>query len=501
MAIPLSRYVDITSGVGAATSVANRELIGRIFTSNQLLPSDSQREFDSADAVGEYFGFSSEEYNRAVFYFSWISKNITRAEKISFARFTPADTAPQIFGAKGPQSIASWTPITTGAFSLTIGGVTESITGLNFSTAANLAAVAGIIQTAVRAADAAPQWANATVTYDAVRSSFNFTGGATGTATISVGAGAGGNDIANLLGWLDPVNTILSPGTEGKTPTETLSLSASENDNFGSFCFIPTLTNNEIVALATWNVAQNIRFIYSVRTLPENAAALSALLDNIGGVTITLAPISTEYPEQVPMMILAATDYTALNSTQNYMFQIFNLTPSVDTTAGADLYDGLRVNYYGQTQRSGNLIEFYQRGFMMGLPVDPAYQNVYANEIWLKDAAEASIMTLLLALSKVSANARGRSQLLAVLQSVINQALLNGTISVGKPLTNAQKLFIAEQTGDAKAWYQVQNQGYWFDVRIVPITENNTTQYKAVYTLIYSKDDVIRKVEGRDILI
>jgi hypothetical protein len=110
-------------------------------------------------------------------------------------------------------------------------------------------------------------------------------------------------------------------------------------------------------------------------------------------------------------------------------------------------------------------------------------------------------MTILLALGKLPANARGRAQLLAILQSVVNLALVNGTISVGKPLTDAQKLFIAEQTGDAKAWYQVQNQGYWLDVRIVPYSEDGTTKYKAVYTLIYSKDDVIRLVEGRDILI
>lgn len=501
MPISQSRYVDIVSGVGAASAVTTRELIGRFFTENQLLPTNTQREFTSADDVGSYFGFSSEEYNRAVFYFGWVSKNITAPQKISFARYNPEATAPQIFGVAGGQSLESWTPIETGEFSLTIGSTTETFSDLDFSEAANLAAVAAIIQAAVRASNVAAVWANALVTYDATRNSFNFTGGAAGVNSISVTAGTGGNDIAALLGWLSPTATIISPGAAAKTVAETLSFSAENDNNFGSFTFLPTLSNDNIVSAAQWNDAQNVMFMYSVRTTAGNASALAALLEDIGGVTITLAPLANEYPEMVPMMILAATDYSAINSTQNYMFQAFDLTPSVDTDADADTYDALRINYYGVTQNAGNLVEFYQRGLMQGLPVDPQDQNLYANEIWLKDTMAAAILTLMLALSKVAANSRGRAQILAVIQGVVNQAVLNGVISVGKPLTDAQKLYIAEQSGDSRAWYQVQNQGYWVDVRIVPFVEDGTTRYRAVYTLIYSKDDVIRKVEGRDILI
>ena len=40
---------------------------------------------------------------------------------------------------------------------------------------------------------------------------------------------------------------------------------------------------------------------------------------------------------------------------------------------------------------------------MMGSPVNPSDQNVYANEIWLKDAATVAIMNLLLSLSQLPA--------------------------------------------------------------------------------------------------
>ncbi|OYW78788.1 MAG: hypothetical protein B7Z19_06545, partial [Polynucleobacter sp. 32-46-5] len=86
---------------------------------------------------------------------------------------------------------------------------------------------------------------------------------------------------------------------------------------------------------------------------------------------------------------------------------------------------------------------------------------------------------------------------------VIDQALVNGVISVGKPLTSAQQIYITNATGDDTAWRQVQSEGYWIDVEIVAYVDTitGTTKYKAVYVLIYSKDDVIRKVEGTDVLI
>ena len=500
MAISITRYVDITSGVGAGAAVSTRELIGRFFTTNELVPTGSQIEFESADEVGDYFGTSSNEYDRAVFYFGWVSKNITAPQKISFARWADDATAPQIFGVKGAQALASWTAITSGAFTLTIGGVSNTMSSMNFSAAGSLSAVAAIVQAAIRAAGTGAQWDNATVVWNSTRQSFDFEGGATGAAVITVTAGSGGSDIAAQLGWLS-ATTVISDGAAAQTITEVLSDSANADNNFGSFTFIPTLSNDEIVEAAEWNLAQNNLFMYSVRCTSSDATTLSGLLADIGGVCLTLSPDAGEYPEQVPMMILAATDYAARNSVQNYMFQQFNLSPSVTTNTDATTYDDLRVNYYGQTQSAGQLIEFYQRGVMQGLPVDPRDQNTYANEIWLKDAATAAIMTILLAMPRIPANAKGRAQLLAILQGVINQALFNGTISVGKPLTTAQKEYINEITGSATAWQQVQNVGYWVDAQIVTYVESGVTRYKAVYTLIYAKDDVIRKVEGRDILI
>lgn len=501
MAISFTRYVDIISGVGAAESVSERELIGRLITDNVLLPPQTLVEFTNASDVGSYFGFSSNEYLRAAFYFAWISKNITQAPKIGFWRWVDTAQAGVIYGAKAAYLLASFTAVTSGHLNLTIGETTHELTGINLSSDGSLAAVAATLQTAIQAYSAGgTDWTAATVSYDATNTRFILTGGVAGAEAMNIAAAASGTDLGPIIGWLN-ATAIIGQGSAVETITETLTTSAQVSNNFGSFLFMPALDTAQITEAATWNDGQNVMFQYMIRVTSANASAINAAIINLAGNAMTLSPIATEYPEQIPMMIMAATNYQGRNSVQNYMFQIFNVTPSVTTDADADTYDALSVNYYGQTQTAGQLIQFYQTGVLTGEAQDPVDQNVYANEQWFKDAIGSQIMQLLLALAQVPANTTGQAQLLAVIQSVISQAITNGTVSVGKTLDITQQLFITNATGSNTAWQQVQTIGYWVTVAIVPYVVDSVTKYKAVYTLIYSKDDVIRFVQGSDILI
>lgn len=505
-----SRYIDITSGIGAANNVSVRNLGGLIVTGNPLVPTGQMISFNSAAEVLTYFGSASEEYARAEFYFGWISKTITTPTQLSFYNWNNnSATGSLIYGVPASYALSSFTGITTGALDLTVGGVTATLTGINLSGAGSLSAVAGDVQTAVRAhTTGGVAWTGATISFDAVRGCFDFTSGATGTDVISVVAAGTGVDLAAPLGWL--TGAIFSDGTNAQSIATAMTDLTETTNNFGSFCLTyglaPTLATVE--AAGNWNnsTSPNMLFIFNQAVIPANAASWSAALDEIGGMQLTLmnalaADANGAFHEMMPMMILAATDYTQPNAAQNYMFQIFNAVPTVTTDSGANTYDPLLINYYGQTQTAGQFLNFYQRGVMFGLPVNPSDQNVYANEIWFKDALSASLMGLLLAVTQVPANLTGKAMLSGIIQSVINQALLNGTISVGKTLTQTQQLYITQATGSNTAWQQVQNAGYWFNVVIQPYQVDGVTEYEAVYTLIYSKDDVIRLIIGSDILI
>lgn len=510
MAIRFEKYVDIVSGVLGGAQVALRELIGRVFTTNPLVPTNSQLEFTDADQVLEFFGQTSEEYTRAQFYFRFISKLLFKPNKISFAHWAEVASVPLIFGDKSTKVLATFQAINNGQFILVIGGTSYEVINCDFTGAASLADCATVLQTRIQAQGADSQFTAATVVYDATRGAFNLTaGGPAGDATINTGPGTGGTDIIGLIGWVNPgslittTSAIFSDGSDAQTVTEVLTESAEASNNFGSFCF-NTDTNPLTLAQATeaaqFAAAQDIKFMYMLAVAEADIGAWQAALANFGGVGIEVVDPNGSYAEMLPMAILASTRYDKENSVQNYMYQQHpDLTPSVDETSVSDVYDAINVNYYGVTQQAGQLVSFFQRGKLQGTAQDPAAMNVFANEIWLKDAAGVAILNKQLNLPRISANKRGRALIINTLQNgPVEQALLNGTISPGKELTDDQKEVINTLTNDELAWQQVETVGYWIDAEIV---NTGPGEFAADYLLVYSKDDVINKVNGRHALI
>lgn len=496
MSISISKYVLITSAVAGAAAVAQRELIGRLFSTNPKTPTNAAVEFTSAADVGLFYGTTSIEYLRALFYFGFTSKSLSRPRKLSFGRYAKTASPARIFGAQPIATLTALKAITSGTLTLTIGSEVATLTGLNFAAASSLSDAAGVVQTALRLATGA-NFTTATVTYDAVGGVFNLA--ASSTQAVDAPISATGSILAPF-GWT--TGAVYSPGTPAQSIGDALTASVNVSNNFGAFAFVDVLTDDETAAAATWNDARNMEFIFCARVSSTNAASLSAALIGLSGTGMTLAPLAAEYPEMLPMMVLAATDYSRRAAVQNFMYQQAALSPSVTSNAASDTYDSQRVNYYGVTQTAGQQLAFYQRGVLTGVSTDAVDMNVYANEIWLKDAASAAFMALLLASPRIPANTAGAGQVRAALQAVIDQALLNGTISTDKVLTVAQRTFVGEVTGDELAWSQVQSNGYWADAVVQPYaTTDGRTEFKVVYTLVYSKDDAVRKIEGSHILV
>jgi len=509
MPINIDYYIGITSGVGGVAQIPQRQLIPLFFSDDPLIPSGSYVNFpnlnNSAANVLSYFGSADKKYERALFAFGWVSKSITQIPSISYARWNSVACAPVIYGdpANTTTVVATWNAITSGSFTLTMGTETYTLTGLNFASDTTLALVASTLQTAIQAVSAGGAlWTSATVTYDATHSRFIVTGGATGTAPISV-TPAVSNDCSVNFGF-DSASTIFGPGAPIQTITQAIQNLVSVNNNFGSFAFDATLNTAQITEAANVNNGYNNLFLYSIPCTAATASAIQTAVSGIGGCTTTLTTDgdATQFEEMDPMLVMAATNYNALNGTQNYMFQQFpGQVPAVTTDAGAATYDAIGVNYYANTQDNGAIVNLYQRGVMNGGSTSPAAQNTYANECWLKSFLQAALMNLLLALNKISANLRGQSQVLAILQSGIQLALTNGTISVGRTLTPVEILYITNNTGDNTAWQQVQNIGYWVTTNVVTTVVGGKTQYIINYTLIYAADDAVNKITGSDIQI
>lgn len=539
MSIDITKYVRITSGVGAGSGVATRQLVGRFLTKSTRIAPNTIFEATSAAQVLAKFNndVASNEYRRAQAYFAFVSKNIKSPPMMSFVRWDTSTFIPPVFtGNSTPKTTTILGQIQAmsaqAGFQIAYGAAAAVTVRFDARPATSFLDMAPIIQTALQtAASGITALAGATVVFNLSSNRLIITGSTGTTAGSIVISAAASNDASTLLGFMTGDFTSID-GRVGDNAVQALNRATNISDNFGSFAFIDALDDWQSTVVgsrpqdvAAWNASYNNKFLFShyVTQAQATQAWYAAFMAYAGcGFTLTQdnnASPSTDselFQAQSPMEILAATDYAAKNGTQNFMFYQFDGRSfgvdadgnrvagpgAIGDTTMSDNLDAIRVNYQGVTMTAGQQIAFYQRGVLMGGATAARDMNTYANEMWLKDAFLANIMQLLLAI-KVSANEVGRGQLLLNMQSVIDQALFNSTITSGKPLNSTQQAYITQVTGSDKAWHQVQTSGYWINASLSSSVnpQSSLTEWQFNYTLVYSKDDVVRRVVGSDILI
>ena len=487
MAISQTKYINITSAAGGGSIVAQRDLMGRVFTTNELVPVGQIIEFSGGlvsakESIGSYFGLTSDEYAFAEKYFQ-VNKKGTAPQKLGFARFVDTASGAYLLGKKGVK-LSDLQAITAGTFVITVNDVEKTYSALNFSSATSMADVATAMTTAMTSD-------GLVVTYD-TSGRFKVATSATGSEqTLSLATGT----VAEALGM---TNGILSDGGDAETALECVVKSTGLSNNFFSFCFLNTISNSDIAELAAWTHGQNVNYLFSVAVNETNAETIQGLVETYDGVALTL-DIWNEYGEFMPMSRIASVDYTRANAAISMFYQQFaGVTPSVNDTDVAAAYDALRVNYYGETAKGGISFPFYQNGVLQGSITD---MGVYANEAWLKDSFVTDILNLRLAVDTLPANNVGVGMVLSALMETVNLSLYNGVTMPGKTLDSVQKSYITQITGNTDAWMAVQGNGYYLDANVEKYTENNVEKYKVSFLYVYSKGDSINYVDGRDILI
>lgn len=507
MTIPITKYVAITSAVANTETAARKDLIPRVFTTNPLFAANTVYEFTSSADISAFAGSQSAEAKLAAEYFGWISKTANQAKKISFMRYSFEALAPYIYSTKALTPIAELKGVTDGSMSVNLGGTAYTLTGVDLSGIEAYADVATALQTAIRAnASGGTLWTAATVTYNAANSSFELTGGETGVNEINYAAAAeGGTDLSSLIGWDIAGAPVLSNGTAAQTVTDVLNKTIDLSTNFLTFGFLnaqDAYANLDAIGRWTAEENNNYRFCFDLGAANytegiETAAKYEGMTSHYN-INYGIEGINPAW--LMSAVLPATTDYSKVNGVKNYMFQEF---PQQAVSVGNDdgtLYqtlDNLCINYNGQTQKSGKTIAFYQNGFN----ADGTDSAIFDNEAWLKDAITTDMLNAFLGLDFISADNDGVAVLTGILQNNCSEALNNHVFSGGKVLTNSQKAYITQLTGDENTWLDVQNNGYLFNVEIGTETSGSATVYIGEYMLIYLKNDVIRKVEGKNILI
>lgn len=496
MSISISRYVEIFSGINTTKTAREKDMIARLFTTNSKVPVDGIVEFSNLASVSGFFGSDSQEYAVARIYFNFTSKYQTRPKKISFARNFLGGATAFVEGTIKPE-LSDIQGIVSGDFEITINGAKKSLTELNFSDAVSFENVAETLQSKIREAGDDAEFTNLTVEYTSDET-FKITAGSQGDFSIVISD----SPLARVLGLESSQNPINSKGAKtNATITDVLNKSYESSNNFATFAFIDELDNTTVAEIAKWN--KDIRyteFMFVAKVYKDTAYELQALVSTMNGTSLELCDYADgKYNYIIPMAIAATTNYDKENGIQNYMYQqIDDVGVVVTSDDDANTYDNLKVNYYGQTQQAGQKLAFYQCGVLQG---DYQDQNIYLNEIWLKEALTVTYLNYMLLTPNWYANKAGKAIGQTLAQEVIDRAKTNGTITTEKEITKDDKVFILNITSDENAWRQIYQEGFYLMTSISQKVIEGQNKYVFNYTLLYSKGDSIKKVEGNDILI
>lgn len=150
----IKRFVDVEIRKDAPRVSAAGFGILLVVTDNALLSTARRvRRFTTPESVGLFFGTSSEEYKAADAFFFQDPFLTEQPEELQFGRYADAATAALLECGDDPLTVVEdWKLITDGELAVTIDGVLEELTGLDFSSVTSLDDVASVIDTALGAA-------------------------------------------------------------------------------------------------------------------------------------------------------------------------------------------------------------------------------------------------------------------------------------------------------------------------------------------------------------
>jgi hypothetical protein len=272
--LPISRLVPVS--VNLAPSPAQGQNISDLLVLGSTATIDVVQRisiYSSLSAVASEFASNTPEYLAAV---AWFGQS-PQPNQIKIGRWVKTNSSGQLIGAPvsaANQLMAVWSAITNGSFKVTVdGGVQQSVTGLNFSAAATMAAVAVIIQAAIT---------GATVTWDTFDQNFIFTSNTStpGVSAVSfLTAGASGTDISGLLGGLTATAAYLAPSTAAETALTAVQLFDNQFGQQFYAVVIPEAASNDHLAVAAYVEAATNKHCYGVGTTDANAIVSSATSD------------------------------------------------------------------------------------------------------------------------------------------------------------------------------------------------------------------------------
>lgn len=378
------------------------------------------------------FGSSAPEYLAAQVFFS----QSPGPAQLYVGRWAASATHGRLNG--GPltsaqQAIGNFTPITNGGVNFTVDGTARNLTGLNFTSAANMNGVASVIQAGFAGA--------ATCIWDASNNRFVIKSSSTGTnSSVSFGSTGAGTDISSLIRVQSTQGGNLVQGIGAETIESCVStMVALTNVWYGlSIAATAAVLAADHVAIAGIIEADGTNSasggsVYAVTTQDPNSynassnTDLAALLQ-AGGYSRTFCQYSSTSPYAAVSAFARAftVNFNASNTTLTLKFkQEPSVIPETLTEAQAQALTAKNCNVYVNYNNSTAIL---QQGTMAN--------GFFFDEIhgadWFANQVQTDLYNALYSNpTKIPQTDAGINQLATILTQDCQMAVNNGYVAPG----------------------------------------------------------------------
>ncbi len=396
-------------------------IINIVGMSASLPIGDRIRHYSDLLSVGRDFSSTSEEFKAAQVFFA----QSPRPNDLVISRRLVAPVAAELLGGLGvTQNIADFQAVTGGAFAIPIDGVVKQVSAVNLQAAANLNAVAAIVQAALQVAAPA-----ATCVWTGTR--FKVSSGSTGTmSTIGFAAApTAGTDISHLMGLDLSSGGKVTNGAVAETVADALiNLLAIDSSWYGV-----TLTADSDAAdqeaAAAWTAGNSRFFGFTTQDAsdadPSGSGGLGrAIKATTNGRAFGQWSNLDTYGHISAMARLFSTDFSQTNSVITLKFKqlpgvsVVNIT---DTQRKA--LEANNLNYYTLFGTSPMLAE--------GVMMDGTFADQVHALDFLANAMQTNVFGFLLAQPRVAQTDKGVSQVVQRVDVTWGQVANAGLIAPG----------------------------------------------------------------------
>lgn len=462
--IPIDQIVTINPGVIGAGSnplALNGLFIGK----NSLIPSGQITEFNSADAVSDWFGSGAYETALANVYFNGFTNCSKYPGSIFFAPYVEEARAAWARGTSLKGMTLAQLKAITGSLTVTIGATEYSATAINVS------AVTSFSDAANALASDLGLGANGTVTWDAMSSRFTITGTATGAeATISQITGTAAGD-------LGLATATLSQGSDVNTLTDVLNDAKDQSLNWALFTTIEQSTQAESLEMSAWANNQNNGWGFVMSDNDPNAEMANnescfGFLARQAAYDSTICLYDPNDNPTFKAFVLgcaAAIDWSAREGRITFAFKRQSgLATTCDDKQIAQNLLGNGYSYYGAYagRGDGNTYNIMYNGNMPG---NYPFFDTFVNQIYLNNQLKLAIFDLLLAGNSIPYNDEGYTRIRAAVLDPVNEALNNGSIRAGVTLSESQKTQISAKVGKDIS-DELYSQGWYLQIEAATAT-------------------------------